>query len=104
MSLTVEFISSRRAWEIPRRTAAERPVSPRQVHAVVEALLDAPVLWGSVKQALSGNITGTSTELACFEWVRWAPVGVARLHEMGGAEPAEHPREGLLSISHGRGT
>ncbi len=33
-------------------------MSPRQVHAEVEALLDRPALWGSVTHALSSNITG----------------------------------------------
>jgi hypothetical protein len=49
--------------------AVEHPMSPRQVHAAVEALLDAPVLWGSVKQALAGNTIGKTTGRACFERV-----------------------------------
>jgi hypothetical protein len=46
--------------------AAEHPMSPRQVHAAVEALLDVPVRWGSVKQALSRNIPGKNAGRACF--------------------------------------
>ena len=49
---------------------AEHPMSPMQVHAAVEALLGAPVLRGSVKQALSGNIMGRRTGRACLERVR----------------------------------
>ena len=50
--------------------AADRPMSPRHVHAEAEVLLGAPVLWGSVKQALSGNTTGKGAGRACFERVR----------------------------------
>ncbi len=45
---------------------ADRPMPPKEVHAAVEALLDAPVRWGSVKQALSGNLAGKGGR-SCFE-------------------------------------
>lgn len=58
--------------------AAEQPMSPRQVHAAVQALLDVPVLWGTVKQALSGNVLGRSTGRACFERIRRGRYRLAR--------------------------
>jgi hypothetical protein len=44
------------------RVLAERkePMRARDVHGAVEALLGAPVRWGSVKKCLSSNVTGVS--------------------------------------------
>ena len=48
--------------------AADRAMSPKQVHAAVEALLGVPVRRGSIKQALAGNIAGKRGR-SCFERV-----------------------------------
>jgi hypothetical protein len=53
-------------------------MSPRQVHAAVQAVLDVPVLWGTFKQALSGNVLGRSTGRACFERIRRGRYRLAR--------------------------
>jgi hypothetical protein len=44
------------------------PMQAREVHAAVEALLDEPVRWGSVKACLAANVTGSSPR-----FVRVAP-------------------------------
>lgn len=36
----------------------------REVHAAVEALLGEPVRWGTVKNALAGNVAGASPRFA----------------------------------------
>ncbi len=58
--------------------AAEHPMSPRQVHGAVEALLDRAVLRGSVKHALSSNTLGKHSGRACFERVRPGRCRLAR--------------------------
>jgi len=37
---------------------AEKPMRAREIHAAAEKLADAPLLWESVRAALSANLTG----------------------------------------------
>jgi hypothetical protein len=40
--------------------ARQEPMQARDIHAAVEALLEEPVCWSSVKASLAANITGLS--------------------------------------------